>query len=188
MEDSSSVVARGEHNKALTTILTPYSLLLAPFFFSLLLTPCSLFLWRAKRVCVLCGKSQRRDRRRQRKCGSRMRGQSKKNSALNSHFAKGVGSCLEDREVREALSCLDVRRWRVSCRPQGAFVAGGARRRRLSWSRPPAARRLGAGASRGHETARCAVHENPLARDAKASRPPIEARKRFAPFSTRRNK
>ena len=31
-----------------------------------------------------------------------------------------------------ALSGLDGRRGRVSRRPQGAFVAGGARRRRLS--------------------------------------------------------
>ena len=36
-----------------------------------------------------------------------------------------------------------VFRWeagRISCRPQGAFVAGGVRRRRLSWSRPLADR------------------------------------------------
>ena len=46
----------------------------------------------------------------------------------------------------------------------------------------------GAGASREHETARCAVHESPLARDTKASKPLVETRKRFAPFSTRRSK
>ena len=72
--------------------------------------------------------------------GSRMRGQPKRNSALNSHFAKGRWERIEGREACEAFSCLDVRRWRVSCRPQGAFVAGGARRRRLSWLRPPTAR------------------------------------------------
>ena len=38
-----------------------------------------------------------------------------------------------------ALSWLDGRRERISRRPQGAFVAGGARRRRLSGSRPQAA-------------------------------------------------
>ena len=36
----------------------------------------------------------------------------------------------------------------VSRRPQGAFVAGGARRRRLSWSRPPAARLWSVGGMR----------------------------------------
>ncbi len=113
-----------------------YSLLPTPY--SLLPTPS--LLWCAKRVCVLCGKSQRGDRRRRGESGSRMRGQPKKNSALNSHFAKGRWERIEGREACEAFSCLDMRRWRVSCRPQGAFVAGGARRRRLSWSRPPAAR------------------------------------------------
>ena len=46
---------------------------------------------------------------------------------------------LGDRERGGAISCLDGRRGGISCRPQGAFVAGGARRRRLSWSRPQAA-------------------------------------------------
>ena len=41
-----------------------------------------------------------------------------------------------------------------------------------------------AGASREHETARCAVHESPRARDAKAPGPVVETRKRFALFST----
>ena len=105
-------------------------------------------LWCAKRACVLCGKSQRGARCRQSKCGGRTRRQPKKNSALNSHFAKGRWERLEDREVREAVSCLDVRRWRVSRRPQGAFVSGGARRRRLSWSRPQAARLWSVGGMR----------------------------------------
>ena len=39
------------------------------------------------------------------------------------------------------------------------------------------------GASRGHETARCVVHESPRARDTKASGPVVESRKRFAPRS-----
>ena len=39
------------------------------------------------------------------------------------------------------------------------------------------------GASRGHETARGAVHESPRARDAKAVGPLVETRKRFAPRS-----
>ena len=41
----------------------------------------------------------------------------------------------------------------------------------------------GAGASRRHETARCAVHESPRAWDAKAPGPVVETRKRFAPRS-----
>ena len=88
----------------------------------------------------------------------------------------------------------------VSRRPQGAFVAGGARRRRLSWSRPPTAQRwrfartrngawMGATRVVGERVRRFArtrngaaraVHESPLARDAKASKPFVEARKRFA--------
>ena len=39
------------------------------------------------------------------------------------------------------------------------------------------------GASRKHETARCAAHESPRMRDAKASGPLVETRKRFAPRS-----
>ena len=70
---------------------------------------------------------------------------------------------------------------RISRRPQGAFVAGGARRRRLSWSRPKAHAleslgyevKLIGGASRKHETARRAVHESLRARDAKASGPVV---------------
>ena len=46
----------------------------------------------------------------------------------------------------------------------------------------------GSGATRRHETARRAVHESPLARDTKAPKPSVEARKRFAPFSKRRSK
>ena len=41
----------------------------------------------------------------------------------------------------------------------------------------------GPGASRGHETARRAVHESPRARDAKAAEPLVETRKSFAPRS-----
>ena len=110
---------------------------------------------------------------------------------------------LGDRERGGAISCLDGRRGGISCRPQGAFVAGGARRRRLSWLRPKAVwKRVGAtlrgrgrrppcgresGASRGHETARRAVHESPRARDAKAPGPFVESRKRFAMFSKEGN-
>ena len=39
------------------------------------------------------------------------------------------------------------------------------------------------GASRGHETARRAVHESPRARDTKAGGTVVETRKRFAPRS-----
>ena len=137
--------------------------------------------WCAKRVCVLCGKSQRGDRRRRGESGSRMRGQPKKNSALNSHFAKGRWERIEGREACEAFSCLDMRRWRVSCRPQGAFVAGGARRRRLSWSRPPAAwrwrfARTRNGAGRRSRKPACAGHESVRAarRDTKTLRPSLE--------------
>ena len=51
-------------------------------------------------------------------------------TSVQAHFALGH---LEGRGRSDFVSRRKV--GRVSCRPQGAFVAGGARRRRLSWSR-----------------------------------------------------
>ena len=68
---------------SLPLLPTPFSLLLAPFS-----SPPTLYspLWRAKRACVLCGKSQRGDRRRRGESGSRMRGQPKKEFRIEFSF------------------------------------------------------------------------------------------------------
>ena len=76
---------------------------------------------------------------------------------------------LEDRGWGGALSCLDGM-WggfRVARRARSWQAARGAVGFRGRGRRPLDGR--GSGAPRGHETARCAVRESPLARDAKAS-------------------
>ena len=90
---------------------------------------------------------------------------------------------LEGRGRGGALSCLDGR-WggfRVAHRARSWPSARGAVGFRGRGRRPPGG--SGSGASRGHETARRAVHESPRARDAKASGVVVETRKRFAPRS-----
>ena len=90
---------------------------------------------------------------------------------------------LEDRGWGGALSCLDGRRggFRVARRARSWPAARGADGFRGRGRRPPGGR--GSGASRRHETALCAVHESPRARDTKASGPLVETRKRSAPLS-----
>ena len=93
------------HNRRRT--FRTYSLLLIHTY-SLLLTTCSLSLWRAKRVCVLCGKSrQRGDRRWRGESGSRMRGQSKKEFRTEFSFReRALGAVLKIESV--------AKRFRVS--------------------------------------------------------------------------
>ena len=68
--------------------------------------------------------------------------------------------------------------FRVARRARSWLAARGAVGFRGRGRRPTDG--CGSGTSRGHETARGAVHESPLARDTKASEPLVETRKRFA--------
>ena len=97
-------------------------------------------------------------------------------------LAMGEDLKIEGGAERFRVSTGDGGGFRVARRARSWPSARGADGFRGRGRRPPGGR--GPGASRGHETALCAVHESLRARDAKASEPVVETRKRFALFST----